>query len=267
VQEAAAPARLKNNTSPNIMKIILTALLTLVTALASARALDHSHAALDTMLARYVKSAGVNYTGLKSDRVALASYLDTLAVVTEPEFNRFTKEQQVAMLINLYNAATLQLVIDHYPVKSIKDIATSSGGPWKQPIVRLLGKSRSLDYLENDVLRPKFGDPRVHFAINCASVGCPALRADAFQASTLNQQLDEQTRGFLKDSTKNRIDAKNKILYLSPIFEWYKSDFASKSGTVEKFMANYISASDRAVLENGGLTIKYTDYSWALNQP
>jgi len=231
------------------------------------RALDHSHAAFDSVLGRYVNASGVNYAGLKNDRSPLDLYLDTLAAVTEPEFNKFSKEQQMAMLINLYNAATLKPVADHYPVKSIKDISASSGGPWKQPVVRVFGKSKTLDYLENDVLRPKYRDPRIHFAINCASIGCPALRADAFQASNLSSQLDEQTRRFLQDTSKNRLEAKNKTLYLSSIFNWFKADFVGKSGSVEKFIGPYMSGSDRALVGKGGLAIKYTDYSWSLNQP
>jgi Protein of unknown function, DUF547 len=170
------------------------------------------------------------------------------------------------MLINLYNAATLKLVIDHYPVKSIKDISASSGGPWKQPVVRLFGRKQSLDYLKNDFLRPKYKDPRIHFAINCASIGCPALRNDAFQASKRSSQLDEQTRNFLKDTSKNRIDAATKTLYLSSIFDWFKADFVGKSGSVEKFIAPFMSSGDRAIVEKGGLTVKSTEYGWSLNK-
>lgn len=247
------------------MKTMIHVLMICLSAFAPVLALDHSHAVLDGVLGKYVKASGVNYAGLKNDSSSLNAYLDALAAVPESEFKGYSKEQQMAMLINLYNAATLKLVIDHYPVKSIKDISASSGGPWKQPVVRLFGKKQTLDYLENDLLRPKYKDPRIHFAINCASVGCPELRNDAFQASKLDSQLDEQTRKFLKDSTKNRLDAKSKNLYLSSIFDWFKADFVGKSGSVEKFIAPYLSGSDRAIVEKGGLTLKNTDYSWSLN--
>ena len=248
------------------MKLILTCLVACLSAVISAQAIDHTHAVLDGVLGKYVKSSGVNYAGLKSDIAPLNTYLDTIAAVSESEFKQFSREQQMAMLINLYNAATLKLVADHYPVKSIKDIAASSGGPWKQPVVRLLGKNKTLDYLENEVLRPNYKDPRVHFAINCASIGCPSLRNEAFQATKLSAQLDEQTRLFLKDTTKNRLDAKNKTLYLSSIFDWFKADFVNKAGSVEKFINPFVAANDRAVIEKGGLTIKNTEYSWNLNQ-
>lgn len=231
-----------------------------------AQAFDHSHAGFDSLLGKYVKPSGVNYAGLKSDIAPLNTYLDVMAAVPESEFKQFSKDQQMAMLINLYNAATLKLVVDHYPVKSIKDISPSAGGPWKQPVVRLFGKNKTLDYLENEVLRPNYKDPRVHFAINCASIGCPSLRSEAFQASKLSAQMDEQTRLFLKDTSKNRFDAKNKTLYLSSIFDWFKGDFVAKSGSVEKFIAPYVDANDRAVIEKGGLTLKNTEYSWSLNK-
>ncbi|MGL4400714.1 MAG: DUF547 domain-containing protein [Luteolibacter sp.] len=248
------------------MKLIITALISCLSSIASVQALDHSHAVFDGVLGKYAKSSGVNYAGLKNDNTSLIAYLDTLAAVSEADFKSYGKEQQMAMLINLYNAATLKLVIDHYPVKSIKDISAPSGGPWKQPVVRLFGKKQTLDYLENDLLRPKYKDPRIHFAINCASIGCPELRNEAFQASKLSAQMDEQTRKFLKDSSKNRLDAKNKTLYLSSIFDWFKGDFVEKSGSVEKFIAPYMSGGDRAIVEKGGLTVKNTDYSWSLNQ-
>lgn len=121
-------------------------------------------------------------------------------------------------------------------------------------------------YRENNILRPNYNDPRVHFAVNCASIGCPALRSGAFRADKLSSQLDEQTRAFLGDPSKNRVDSKNKTLYLSSIFDWFKSDFVKKSGSVEKFIAPYLSAGDKKEVLGGGLSIKYTDCSWSLNK-
>jgi hypothetical protein len=132
--------------------------------------------------------------------------------------------------------------------------------------VRLWGNKVTLDHVEHDLLRPKFNDPRVHFAVNCASIGCPDLLNEAFQASKLDAQLDKQARAFLADSTRNRLDAKNKTLYLSSIFDWFKEDFVKKSGSVEKFVAPYFNDADRAVIQRGGLKIKNTDYNWNLNK-
>jgi hypothetical protein len=248
------------------MKLLILAISTCLSIFASAGSFDQSHAGLTEILGKHVSKSGVDYAGIKKESAALASYLDTVANVSETTFKQFGRDQQMAFLINLYNAATLKLVVDHYPLKSIKDIAASSGGPWKQPVVRLFGKARSLDYLENNILRPDYKDPRIHFAINCASIGCPPLRNEAFQATKLSTQLDEQTRLFLKDSSKNRIDLKNKTLHLSPIFDWFKGDFVGKSGSVEKFIAPYFDAADRAAIAKGGFTIKNSDYSWNLNK-
>lgn len=227
---------------------------------------DHTHAAFTTILSKHVKSELVDYASLKRNPAPLNAYLDTLAAVPESAFNKWDKTQQMAFLINLYNAATLKLIIDHYPIQSIKDIGSALKGPWKQQVVRLFGKIESLDHIEHDLLRPKYKDPRVHFAVNCASIGCPSLRAEAFQASKLDAQLDEQGRIFLRDTTKNRLDAEIKTLYLSEIFYWFKADFTSKSGTVEKFASNYVTDADRKVIQQGGLTIKNTKYDWNLNK-
>lgn len=228
--------------------------------------IDHSHAAFTSILKKHVKGELVDYASLKRNATQLNAYLDSLAAVPEPTFNKWDKNQQMAFLINLYNAATLKLIIDHYPIKSIKDIGSAFKGPWKQEVVRVFGKTDTLDHIEHDLLRPKYKDPRVHFAVNCASIGCPSLRAEAFQASKLDAQLDEQGRIFLRDPSKNRLDAKNKILYLSEIFDWFKADFTGKSGTIEKFVSTYVTDADRKVIQQGGLTIKNTKYDWNLNK-
>lgn len=229
-------------------------------------AFDQTHAAFDGILHGNVSPKGVNYTALKQKAAPLDAYLKTLAEVSQSDFKSWSKDQQMAMLINLYNAATLKLVVDHYPVKSIKDIGSGSGGPWKQPVVGLFGKTQTLDYIENNLLRLNYGDPRIHFAINCASIGCPALRNEAFQASKLDKQLDEQAKQFLNDNSKNRVDAKANILYLSSIFDWFRGDFVKKSGSVEKFISPFLSAADRNIIEQGGLKVKTTDYDWNLNK-
>lgn len=227
---------------------------------------DHSHAAFTFILSQHVKNELVDYAGLKRNPAPLNSYLDALATVAEPAFKKWDRKQQMAYLINLYNAATLKLVVDHHPLKSIKEIGGAKG-PWKQEVVRLFGKLRTLDHVEHDLLRPGYQDARVHFGVNCASIGCPALRAEAFQATKLDAQLDEQGRIFVRDASKNRLDAKNKTLNLSEIFDWFKGDFAKDAGTVEKFIAKYASDADRQVIQKGGLSIKHTKYDWSLNQP
>lgn len=228
--------------------------------------MDHTHAAFTAVLKRHLNNHGVDYASLKNDPGELTAYLDTLAAVPESAFNTWRKDQQMAFLINLYNASTINLIVGHYPLKSIKDIGNILKGPWKQPSARLFGKVQTLDYIENDLLRSKYRDPRVHFAVNCASIGCPALRAEAFQGSKLDTQLEEQGRAFLRDTTKNRLDENSKTLYLSQIFDWFKGDFTAKAGTVERFVAPYFSDADRKAILQGGLSIKYTEYDWRLNK-
>ena len=228
--------------------------------------IDQTHAALTGVLKSHLKNNKVDYSGLKKSPKALNDYLETLAAVPESTFMKWDKKQQMAFLINLYNAATLKLVIDHYPVSSIKDIGSIFKSPWKQKVVPVFGKLQTLDYVEHDLLRAKYKDPRIHFAVNCASIGCPSLRLEAFQGDKLNSQLDEQGRAFLRDTTKNRMDAKNKTLYLSKIFDWFKGDFTAQSGTVEKFITPYVSEADRKLIQQGGFSIKYIRYDWKLNK-
>ncbi|MBK1829469.1 DUF547 domain-containing protein [Verrucomicrobiaceae bacterium R5-34] len=252
----------------NITTAFLIASLTLSAGLASVKAqgFDHSHSAFTTILKSHVKNNKVDYAGLKKSPGALDSYLNTLAAVPESKFDTWDKDERMAFLINLYNATTLKLVVDHYPVKSIKNIGGVLKSPWKLKVVHVFGKKHSLDDIEHEQLRKKYKDARIHFAVNCASIGCPSLRAEAFQASQLSRQLDEQGRAFLADRTKNRIDASSKTLYLSQIFDWFKGDFKNQAGSVENFIATYASAADARQIKRGGFSVKYMDYDWNLNQ-
>lgn len=228
---------------------------------------DQTHAALDRVLKARVKNERVNYVGLKKDSRDLDAWLKSAGAVTEAEFNRWTQPQQLAFLINLYNAATLKLIVDHYPVKSIKDIGNVFKGPWKQEVVPLLGKTVTLDYLEHGVLRKKYTEPRVHFAIVCAAKGCPPLRAEAFVPDKLNEQLDDQGRVFLGTKEKNRFDATARVLYLSPIFKWFSEDFEKKSSSVVKFVTPFFPPEVQKQIQSAkSLDVRYTDYDWSLNE-
>jgi hypothetical protein len=207
----------------------------------------------------------VDYAGLKIDQGELNSYLSTVAAVSEAEFKSWTDKQELAFLINVYNAATLKLVVDHYPVKTIKRIGGLKG-PWKQEVVSLFGKKFSLDQVEHELIRKDYDDPRAHFGINCASGGCPSLRSEAYRADQLDRQLHQQGQIFMGDRSKNWVDAKRGKLHLSPIYDWFREDFVGKSGSVEKFVAPFLPASDRAAVLSGKLKIVYTDYDWTLNR-
>ncbi|MGJ8644255.1 MAG: DUF547 domain-containing protein [Luteolibacter sp.] len=237
-------------------------LILLVSAAPLFAAFDQSHSKFTQVLKENMKGENVNYAALKKAPNKLGSYIEDLAAVGKSEFSKWSDDQKMAYLINLYNAGTLKLIIDNYPTKSIRDLDS----PWKQNRVMLFGKYVSLDHIEHEILRKDFSDPRIHFGVNCASIGCPALRNEAFRADKLDAQLDEQARIFLNDKSKNRVDRKSGVLYLSSIFDWFKGDFVNKSGSVEKFIAPYLSASDRKAVESGNLKVKYTNYDWNLNK-
>ncbi|MEO6035617.1 MAG: DUF547 domain-containing protein [Verrucomicrobiota bacterium] len=244
---------------------LLLSLCLLLGPLAHAAGLDQSHGKLDALLKSNVTDGWVDYGALKNKPAPLVEYLDALAVVKETEFNGWPEKERFAFLINLYNATTLKLIVDHHPVGSIKDIGGVFKGPWKQEVVRLFGKVTTLDNLEHGIIRKQYHDPRAHFALVCAAKGCPPLRSEAYVASRLDEQLDDQARVFLGQTAKNRVDANAHSLYLSPIFKWFSGDFEAKSGSVLKFLTPYFPEKDRNALAAGGFKIRYTDYDWSLN--
>lgn len=247
---------------------VLLAVLLLVAGSLPAAEFDHSHAALDRVLKARVQDERVNYAALKAAPEDLKAWLTSAGSVTETEFTRWSRPQRLAFLINLYNAAALQLVIDHYPVKSIKDIGGFFKGPWKQEVVPLFGQRVTLDYLEHGVLRPEYQEPRVHFAIVCAAKGCPPLRAEAFVADRLEQQLAEQGRIFLGSRAKNYFDASTGTLHLSPIFKWFSADFESGSGSVVKYVTPFFPAAVQEQIRRApSVRVRHTAYDWSLNEP
>ncbi|MDM8537651.1 DUF547 domain-containing protein, partial [Desulfobacterales bacterium HSG17] len=166
----------------------------------SSQAFDHKHTTWDHLLTKHIKwikngtASQVDYSGLKKDHAKLKLYINSLSGVTQKEFKSWTKEQQLAFLINAYNAFTIELILTKYPdLKSIKDIGSFLKNPWKKKFFNLLGKLRNLDWIEHDIIRKPgvYDDPRIHAAVNCASVGCPALRNSAFKADSLDADLED----------------------------------------------------------------------------
>ncbi len=228
---------------------------------------DHTHSNLTEVLKLHVKDARVDYAGLKAKPAGLNRYLDQLAAVSRVEFDAWRGPRRIAFLCNAYNAWTLRLIIDHYPVKSIKDIGGLFSGPWDQAIVRLFGETITLDTLEHKILRKEFDEPRIHFALVCAAKGCPRLRNEAYVNTRLDEQLTDQAKRFLAASDQNRVDADAHMVYLSPIFKWYGGDFEKKSGSVLAALKPYWPESSSSVaLEKGSFKIRYTDYDWSLNE-
>jgi len=236
------------------------------TAPAQAGTFDHSHAAFTAVLQATVANERVNYDAMKKNPAPLEAYLGSLAAVNEKEFGSWSRDQRLAFLINLYNAATLKLVVQNYPIKSIKKIGNLIQGPWDQAVVPLFGKTVTLKYIEHELIRPRYAEPRVHFALVCAALGCPPLRAEAFAADRLGAQMDEQGRRFLTTPGKNRVEAAAGVLYLSPIFDWFSKDFTDQAGSVEKFVAPYFPEADRPSILSGKLKVKFTGYDWSLNK-
>jgi hypothetical protein len=236
-----------------------------------ANAFDHQHTEWNSILHRSVTwtgaSSAVNYKTLKSEPKPLGHYLQTLSAVKTSEFNVWSKAEQLAFLINAYNAFTVQLILDHYPVKSIKKIGGLFSSPWSLKFFSLLGDERNLDWIEHKKIRPEFAEPRIHFALVCASKGCPGLQAEAFVADRLNDQLQGAALKFLTDSSKNRYDADKKVLWLSSIFKWYKDDFIKAKGSIQAFVLPFMeSANQPATQFDSATEIKFLDYNWDLNE-
>jgi len=212
------------------------------------------------LLTKYVTNGHVNYAGFKRDEARLDQYLKVLEQV-DPE--RLPREEQFAFYINAYNSWAIKLILTGYPgVKSIKDLGTLFQSPWKKEFVRINGQTLTLDDIEHTILRPRFKDPRVHFAIVCASKSCPPLIAEPYLGAVLDAQLNRSTRDFLNNPANYRLD--HNTFWVSSIFKWFAEDF---NKDVVGFYANYADANLKKRLEanRGRIEVKYLDYDWSLN--
>lgn len=245
-------------------------------------AFDHSHGAWTELLKRHVvlltegKASQVRYAGMAADRAQLKRYLQSLSLVQQAVFDAWPPAQQQAFLVNAYNAFTVELILTRYPdLKSIKDMGNVFSSPWKLQWIALLGRKLSLDDIEHGLLRKPgaYDEPRVHFAVNCASVGCPMLREEAYVASQLEFQLSQQTRRFMSDRSRNLWSNTSARLELSKIFDWYGKDFRQGHqgiASLEAFAAGHAdlladSPANRAQLRSGRFDIAFLNYDWSLN--
>lgn len=249
-----------------LLRLTVLGFLVMVTLASAARAFDHSHAAFDRVLKQHVSAGLADYAALKAAPQMLDGYLAALAAVTGSEFAGWPEKERLAFLINLYNAATLKLIVVNYPLKSIRSIGWLPGAAWKQEGVSLFGKKVSLDHVEHGIIRKEYRDARVHFALVCAAIGCPPLRSEAFVAARLDAQLDDQGRVFLAQSDKNRVDAAARTVWLSQIFKWFAGDFEAEAGTVLKFATPFFPPEARSALAAGEFKVQFSDYDWSLNQ-
>ncbi len=216
----------------------------------------------------------VDYQGMARDRASLRSYLSNLSAVSRDEFERWGKQNQLAFLINAYNAVTVELILDTYPnLESIKDLGSFFRSPWSKPIVTLLGQKFSLDDIEHDIIRgwDRYNEPRIHFAVNCASIGCPSLRAEAYIGRDLEKQLEEQTHLFLSDRSRNRLNGD--LLEVSSLFKWYREDFErgwQGLDSLTDFFVQHanslgLTEEDLQLLLSKQIEIDFLDYDWRLN--
>lgn len=252
--------------SKSLRGLPIAGLFLVANAVANAATFDHSHARFQKVLQAHLQNGAVNYAGLKTNRTELDTYLKEVASVSEAEFKTWSREHKLAFLVNTYNATVLRLVIEHYPLKSIKRIGGLFGSPFRLSIIDLFGQKLSLDDLEHGIIRPQFNEPRVHFALVCAARSCPSLRNEPYTAERLTEQLQAQGKLFLNDPAKNRVDLRTGVIHFSPIFKWFAEDFTTTNGSVVAFVAEYFSAPVREELKQRKFKIKWMDYDWSLNE-
>lgn len=247
----------------------------------STAAFDPGYAAWDALLKKHVtwlpdnRQSRVSYAGFAADRIALDAVLASWSAVSPAVFNGWSRQEQMAFLLNAYNGFTIALVLTRYPqLKSIKDLGSLLQSAWKKKFFTLLGEERHLDWIEHEQVRQRYADWRVHAARVCASIGCPALRPEAYTSGRLGAQLDDGFSRFMADRTRNRFA--DEKLQVSSIFKWFKQDFEQNSvnhGGIKKLsdvFAKYAdlladASADREKIRTRNVEIVYLNYDWSLN--
>lgn len=227
------------------------------------------HSSFDALLRENVTHKGlVDYDAFAEDR----SFRRYLASLSGARLEGMSDEEELAFWINAYNAYTIELINRHEERESIRNINKTLGlfrgkGPWGEPLAEAAGQAWTLDQIEHEVIRVRFSEPRIHFALVCAAIGCPPLRNEAFTGARLDEQLDDQTRRFLLENPeKNRVDAGTGVVYLSPIFDWYRDDFPPGVEGLGRYLARFFpDGPERELLEAGGFKTEFTEYDWSLN--
>ncbi len=232
-----------------------------------------AHNVFDRLLKRHVSSDGeVDYAAIKQGD-DLDIYLAHLSTVDPAELS---EAEALALWVNAYNAYTIKLIVDNYPVGSIREITPlrikgiwlavpKINSPFEYKLANVGGTVYSLDEIEHSILRKEFNEPRIHFALVCASYSCPPLRREPYEAGRLDAQLDDQARTFLHDPRKNRIEANGRNIQLSKIFRWFKEDFTKEGKSLQQFLAAYFEGDIQEKLEANAFGLKYMKYDWRLN--
>jgi hypothetical protein len=219
------------------------------------------HQSLQAVLKKHVDADGwVDYTGLAGEPGRLDAYI---AAVSKAPFDELDRNETLALLINDYNAFTLRLILDHYPVGSIKDIPASKR--WDDVRWNVGGHVWSLNQIEHEQIRPKFEEPRIHFALVCAAVGCPPLRHEAYTAERLAEQLDDQARSVHRNERWFRFDRQRNVVELTKLYSWYGGDFEQASGSVMAYAAAYSPELKHAIDSGSPPKVRWLDYDWRLN--
>jgi len=241
------------------------------------------------VLAVFVDTQGlVDYQALKANRQRLDVFAAALGTLTPAVYSNWNEKDQIAFWINAYNALTLEAIIDHYPIQAslLKSVIFPTNsirqipGVWTELQFEVAGKEVTLDHIEHQILRKQFSEPRIHMALVCAGKGCPPLRNEPYTGDRLDEQFIDQTKKFLAQQDKFRIDRLKGRLYLSPIFEWFGGDFVRTYGgkatpragrsTEEKavlnFIAAHLEANDHDYLSTANYSVAYLDYDWSLNE-
>lgn len=220
------------------------------------------HSVFDALLSDHVDDEGwVDYQGLAREQSRLDRYLRRIA---EVDFEALGRDEKLALLINAYNAFTLRLILDHYPLDSIKDIPADER--WTGRTWNIGGRELTLEQIEHEELRAKFVEPRIHFAINCASIGCPPLRPRAYVGSEIDAQLEEQARAIHRRSRWFRFDQDRDVVRLTQVYQWYRSDFVQVAGSILEYARRFAPELDRRLDRPGKPKVRWLDYDWSLNE-
>jgi hypothetical protein len=227
-------------------------------------AFDQRHTKWDEALKAHVRGGVVNYAALHDKPAVLDAYLGELTAVCKKDYDGWSREQQVALWVNAYNAFTVRLILDHYPLKSIREIGVLPGAAWREKFIAmgpLVGKGAklSLNDVEHEILRKQFPDARLHFALVCASKSCPELRAEAYRAERLGEQLDDAGRRFLADASKNQLTGAT--WKVSSIYKWYREDFERDGPGLLPFLRRVSGAPKDAATPE----LEFLEYDWSLN--
>jgi len=256
---------------PRVPHLLLSAALLSLFAAApvAGQTSSFDHSLFDRLLNTHVSADGMVDYDAFARAPAFDRYLRQLVVA---DVESLPRDEQLALWINAYNAYTIRLINDHEERRSIRRIGRTlglvqTGGAWRIRMAEVGGQTYSLDEIEHEIIRPRFREPRIHFALVCAAMGCPPLRREAYTGTRLDDQLDDQARQFLlRAPDKNRIDVESRTLYLSRIFDWYAEDFGGSREAIGRYVAGFLPpGSERDMLRSTIFQIRHTDYDWTLN--